>query len=99
MLPAKREVRTDPCSWTDHAEPFHHFPGVKTCFILLGTGRFKDVLGQRSRVDLRQIDPVVEVLSPLPDPDRKRVLRRLRFVERALGFLPLQIDDGLIPVL
>ena len=72
---------------------------MRAYFILLGTGRFEDVLGQRSRVDLRQIDPVVEVLSPLPNPDRKRVLRRLRFVERALEFLRLQIDDGSIPVL
>ena len=94
---SSEEVRTDAFSWTDQPESFHPFPGVITRFILLGAGPSKDVFGQRSRFDLRQVDPVEEVLCPLPDPDSKLVLRCSQVLERALEIIPLQIDDRLIP--
>ena len=95
---SSEEVRTDSFSWTDHAESFHPFPGVITRFILLGAGPSKDVFGQRSQFDLRQVDPVEEVLCPLPDPDSKLVLRCSQVLERSLEIIPLQVDDRLIPL-
>ncbi len=85
-------------SWTDCAQSFHPFPGLIIRFILLGAGPLKDVLGERSRFELRQVDPVEDVYCPLPDPDREGVLRRPQVLERALEILPLQVDDGLIPL-
>jgi len=44
-------------SWTDCAQSFHPFPGLIIRFILLGAGPLKDVLGERSRFELRQVTP------------------------------------------
>ena len=69
-----------------------------TRFILFSAWPLKDVLGQRSRFGLRQVDLVEEVLCPLPNPDSKRVPRCSQVLERALEIIPLQIDDRLIPL-
>src|SRR5215470_8775736 len=84
--------------WTDHAEAFHPCPVLMTRFILLGAGPGKDVLGQRSRFDLRQVDAVEEVFCPLPDPNCKGNLRGSQALERWPEILPFQVDDCLIPV-
>ena len=87
-IPPSDESREARTSWTDLTESFHRLQGVVTRFILLGARPFEDVLGQRSRFDLRQVDPLEEVLCLLPDPDRKGVLPCSQVLEGALEIPP-----------